>query len=167
MPSTDVITERLDALEASLPAIPARVLHLQRALAAQNYDRTMAAFQAVVDSYRTVFQTVLHSTRTVTGQARAAGEQLATSFGTGAKTVAGQTKAQARKVADTAQSETKDLVEDAIDAVEDATDTTPRRGTPYEDWTKAELVDRAKALKITGPTRMSKAELIDALRAAA
>jgi hypothetical protein len=162
MPSTAVFTERLDTLESNLPTLPARILHFQRALTAANYDRTVAVFQAVIDSYRTFFETLLQSSRTVFGQARAAGEQVAASVSTGAKTVAGQTTAQARKVSDTARSEVTSLVDRATDAVED----TPGRGTPYEQWTKADLVDRAKELNITGPTRMSKGELIRALRAA-
>ena len=60
------------------------------------------------------------------------------------------------------ETETTKLLDDAIEAVEDE----PGSGTPYEQWTKAELVERAKELKIVGPTRMSKAELIDTLRAA-
>jgi hypothetical protein len=162
MPSTAAFTDRLDALETSLPTVPARILHFQRALAAANYDRTNAVFQAIFDSYRTFFETLMQSTRTVFGQARAAGEQVAATVGTGAKTVAGQASAQARKVSDTAQSEVTSLVDRATDAVED----TPGSGTPYEQWSKADLVDRAKELNITGPTRMSKDELIKALRAA-
>jgi hypothetical protein len=162
MPSTAPFTERLDAFESSLPTLPAKVLHFQRSLAAANYDRTAAIFQAVIDSYRTFFETLLQSTRTVFGQARAAGEQVAATVSTGAKTVAGQATAQARKVSDTAQSEVTSLVDKATDAIED----TPGSGTPYEQWSKADLVDRAKELKISGPTRMSKGELIEALRAA-
>src|SRR6478672_13134335 len=85
MPSTAVITERLDALESSLPTIPAKVLHFQRALAAAYYDRTTAAFQALVDAYRTMFESALVATRTVTGQARAAGEQVGATVSTGVK----------------------------------------------------------------------------------
>jgi hypothetical protein len=162
MPSTAVITERLDALESSLPTIPAKVLHFQRALAAAYYDRTTAAFEALVEAYRTMFESALVATRTVTGQARAAGEQVGATLSTGVKTVAGQAKAQGRRVSDTAATEIKGLVDKATDAVED----TPGSGTPYEQWSKADLVDRAKELQITGPTRMSKSELIKALRAA-
>lgn len=37
---------------------------------------------------------------------------------------------------------------------------------PYEHWTKAELYERARQQDITGRSRMSKAELIEALRTA-
>jgi hypothetical protein len=162
MPSTDMITERLDALEASLPTIPAKVLHFQRAVAAKTYDNYTATMGAVADSYKSFFDTALTSSRTVTGQARAAGEQLVTTLTNGIKTVAGQTVAQSKKVSEAAEAEVTGLVDSAIDAVEDA----PSTGTPYEQWTKAELVERAKELSIVGPTRMSKKELIKALRAA-
>ncbi|MBB2891509.1 DUF7218 family protein [Flexivirga oryzae] len=36
--------------------------------------------------------------------------------------------------------------------------------SPYEDWTKDELADRAAELGIEGRSSMSKNELIDALR---
>ncbi|AKO97499.1 Rho termination factor, N-terminal domain protein [Marinovum algicola DG 898] len=35
---------------------------------------------------------------------------------------------------------------------------------PYEDWTKAELYDRAQELEIDGRSDMTKDELIEALR---
>ena len=162
MPSTDVITERLDALEASLPTIPAKVLHFQRAVAAKTYDNYTATMDAVAESYKSFFDTALTSSKTVTGQARAAGEQVVATLTNGIKTVAGQSVAQGKKVSEAAETEVTGLVDAAIDAVED----TPGAGTPYEQWTKAELVERAKELHIVGPTRMSKAELIATLRAA-
>ena len=38
------------------------------------------------------------------------------------------------------------------------------RSPKYEDWTKAELYDKAKEVGIAGRSKMNKAELIDALR---
>jgi hypothetical protein len=38
------------------------------------------------------------------------------------------------------------------------------KGAPYHDWTKQGLVERAKQIGIKGRSRMSKAELIKALR---
>lgn len=35
---------------------------------------------------------------------------------------------------------------------------------PYDEWTKSELYDRAKEIGIDGRSKMSKDELIDALR---
>lgn len=38
------------------------------------------------------------------------------------------------------------------------------KAPPYEDWTKAELYERAQEIGIDGRSKMTKAELIDALR---
>jgi hypothetical protein len=38
------------------------------------------------------------------------------------------------------------------------------KSRPYEDWSKKDLVQRARELGITGRSSMSKAELIKALR---
>ena len=98
MPSTDMITERLDALEANLPTIPAKVFHFQRAVAAKTYDNYTATMGAVAESYKSFFDTALTSSKTVTGQARAAGEQLVATLTNGIKTVAGQEKTRFRGV---------------------------------------------------------------------
>ncbi len=42
-----------------------------------------------------------------------------------------------------------------------------RRGgtaSPYEEWNKSDLYDKAKSLEIDGRSSMTKSELIDALR---
>ena len=162
MPSTALLTERLDALESSLPTVPARIVHLQRTIAGTTYDRYATFFCAVAGSTKSFLETARVSGKTVTGQARAAADDVATTARTGAKTVAGQAAAQGKKVSTSASDEATKVVDTAIDAVDDE----PGSGTPYEQWTKAELVERAKELKIVGPTRMSKAELIATLRAA-
>jgi hypothetical protein len=162
-PSTAEITSRLDELEARLPAIPARLVKLQRAVSAAYYDRTVAAFNALTGSASSFLDTAKTSGKTVTGQARAASRDVAATVRTNVNTVTGQAAAQSRRVVDAAETETTKLVDGAIESVEDARGS----GTPYEQWTKAELVERAKELRIVGPTRMSKADLIVALRAAA
>lgn len=40
----------------------------------------------------------------------------------------------------------------------------PGAGVPYEEWTKADLYQRAQELDVPGRSRMSKSELIEALR---
>jgi hypothetical protein len=173
-PSTEEINSRLDELEAQLPALPARIFKFQRAVANAYCERTTAAFTAIGDAVKSFLETARNSGATVTGQARAAAEDVATSVRTGVATVSGQATAQGRKVSEAAETQASKLIDQAIDAVEDDVDEaidavdgdTPGSGTPYEEWTKAELVERAKELDIAGPTRMSKAELIDELRAA-
>ena len=162
LPDSEAISERLDALQEKLPPVPAKVFELQRALAARACESYSAMWTAIGESYKSLFDTAVTSGKTVTGQARAAGEQVAATVSTGVKTVAGQARAQGRRVSEAAESEVVGLVDQAIDAVEDE----PGTGTPYEQWTKAELVERAKELKVANPTRMSKAQLIKRLRSA-
>jgi hypothetical protein len=160
-PSTAELTTRLDDLESRLPTVPARVLHLQRALAGNAYDQAAAAFGAFAESTQAVLTTARNAGATVVGQARAATEDVATSVRNAVATVTGQAKAQGRAVAERIETESTSLVDSAIDAVEDA----PGTGTPYEQWTKAELVERAKEVGVPSPTTMNKAGLIKALRA--
>jgi hypothetical protein len=161
-PGTAQLTNRLDALESRLPTIPARIVKLQRTLAAAYWDRTVATLDAVTGSAGSFLTTARNSGKTVTGQARAASRDVATAVRTNVNTVTGQAAAQGRQVVEAAEQETTTLVDRAIETVED----TRGSGRPYEQWTKAELVQRAKELHIVGPTRMSKADLIVALRAA-
>ena len=157
---TPTITERLDRLETNLPAVPARIVRLQRTLAGACYDRTAAVVTAVADSTKNFLDTARVSGKTVTGQARAAADDVASSARTGARRVTGQAQAQGRRVADSATGETTALLDSAIDAV----DGQPGSGTPYEQWTKAELLQRATELDIDGRSGMNKAQLIKALR---
>ncbi|WP_375176012.1 Rho termination factor [Pseudooceanicola sp.] len=56
----------------------------------------------------------------------------------------------------------------AIANAQDNDDMSPSRkggkAPPYEDWTKDELLDRARELDVSGRSDMTKSELIDALR---
>lgn len=165
----------LDKLEASLPTVPARVLHLQRAVANAYYERTNELWTTVATQSKDVAQAVRAGTNTVIGQARAAVTDVAKTARTNVSTVAGQAAAQSRKVAKTAETSTTTVIDTAInavdeavtetnDVVEDAVETTPGSGRPYERWTKAELLERARELEIEGRTTMSKRQLITALR---
>ena len=159
------ITEQLDRFESSLPAIPARIMRLQRTLAGAAYDQTTTMFQAWTDSTKAFLGTARVSGKTVTGQVKAAGEQVATATRTGARTVAGQTAAQGRRVSNAASGEATKLLDDAIDAVDtSAAAEQPGSGVPYEQWTKAELLERARELGVEGRTGLNKAQLIKALR---
>ena len=188
----------LDKLEESLPTIPARVLHLQRAVANAYYERTTEFWMTVATQTKDFAENVRTGANTVTGQAKAAFADFAKTAQTGANTVVGQARsaatdvaknaqtgtntvvgqaaAQGRKVAKVAEKNTSKVidtaiknVEDAADAVEgvveDVVDTAPGSGTPYEQWTKADLLARAKETGVEGRTTMSKRQLIAALRA--
>ena len=140
------ITNQLDRIESNLPAIPARIMRLQRTVAGVTIDRTVSAVQAVAGSTKHVAGAARVSGRTVTGQARSAREDVSKSARTGvntvigqaraattgvahsaavgARTVRGQAAAQTRRVATTAQREVTGLLDSAIDTVEDDVDAT-------------------------------------------
>ena len=168
MTTTTFITERLDELEANLPAVPARVVRLQRAIAGAACDQTAAVATAVATSTRTVLDAARISGRTVTGQARAAADDVVSSARGGARQVTGQARAQGRRIAGTASRETTQLLDSAIDTVEDvdATVAGPGAGTPYEEWTKAQLLERARQLDVEGAYKLNKRQLVKALRSA-
>jgi hypothetical protein len=203
---TATLNEQLDKLESNLPAVSARVLHLQRTIACAAYDRTAAIVTTVAQNTMAFLDTARTSGKTVTGQARAAGTDVlntastgaktvagqaraagsdvlntastgaktvagqatraagdvATSTRTGARTVTGQSKAQGKKVSKAATVRATKVVDSAIDAIEDK----PGTGKPYEQWTKAELLERAQELDIDGRSGLNKKQLITALRAA-
>lgn len=160
-PTPADLSGRLDEIEARLPTIPARVMRLQRTVAGAVYDQSAIALNAVIESVKVSLKTARDAGATVVGQARAAGDDVLTSARTGVATVAGQARAQGRAVADRIEAETTSLVDAAIDAVDDQ----PGSGTPYEQWTKAELVERAREVGVPSPTTLNKAGLIKALRA--
>jgi hypothetical protein len=58
-----------------------------------------------------------------------------------------------------------EAAESATQAVEPEPDT-PGQGVPYEQWTKAQLYERAQELEVPGRSQMSKGELVAALRQA-
>jgi len=121
-----------------------------------------------------VAKTAQTGTATVVGQARAAATDVAKTTRTSAKRVSGQASAQTRKVAKRAEQGTTKVIDQAMDNFEDTIDEaaaavdavtpTPGSGKPYEQWTKAELLERAKDLDVDGRTMMSKKQLISALR---
>ncbi len=196
-------TAGLDRFEEALPMIPARIFRLQRTIAGTSYDRYVSTVKAVTGSTKAVLDVALVSGKTVTGQARAATEDVTKATRTGvntvvgqaraatgrvtdtartsARTVGGQATAQGRKVSNKATKEATGLIDSAIESVEGDVDaavtgaetatnraaatTTPGSSRPYEQWTKAELLARAKELDIDGRSGMSKGQLIKALRA--
>jgi hypothetical protein len=125
-------------------------------------DQLADATSAVVDATRSFFSTAQVSGRTVTGQTRAAGSDVVATARRNANQVVGQARAQGRRVSDSAERETTDVIDAAIEAV----DETPRRGRAYEQWTKAELLERARELDIEGRSGLNKKQLIAALRQA-
>lgn len=96
----------------------------------------------------------------VTGQARAVADRTAHDAATGAKQVVGQAKAQGEQAA----GRLDDIADRTARRATDAVDPSPTTGTPYEQWTRADLYERAQELDVDGRSTMSKRQLIDALR---
>jgi hypothetical protein len=159
------------------------------------YDFNKAVVDASLDTARTVasavgdgvsnaFDIARGASATVVGQARSAGERTADEATKGAKQVVGQARSTAERTAKRASVGAKEVtgqaraqgreagarIERTADRSArraiDAVDPTPSSGTPYEQWSKAELYERAQELDIDGRSTMSKKELITALRAA-
>lgn len=178
----ETIDERLDDLEARLPALPAAALRVQRRLNERVVDALTGAACTWTQSVRTAGKTTATAIRTVTGTARWAGARTVDTAATAARTVAGQATAQGRIAREAVANEADELAtslrgaaesvrEDAtaaLEAVEQVVDgeTEPTMET-YDDLTKAELYRRARQLDIEGRSQMTKTELIDALQAAA
>ena len=154
------LTTQLDRLEGVLPYVPARIVRLQRTIAAATYDQFTGAVKAWVDASTSLLGTAQTASRTVTGQTRAARTDVLTTATRNAKMVVGQARAQGRHVASRAKEEATDLIDTAIDSV----DPNPGSTKPYEQRTKAELLERAQELGIAGRTSLNKKQLIAALR---
>ena len=127
-------------------------------------DTSRTAGKTVVGQTRSATEraadTVATSARTVAGQTRAAASKSAAAITSSAKEVAGQATAQGAKVATKVDREANHVVDETTRKVSEQ----PSRGTSYEDWTKAQLLGRARELDIDGRATMNKAELVDALR---
>lgn len=79
----------------------------------------------------------------------------------GAEDTTSTAKKGARKTAKKARSGARSTADSAKQAT--GSDK-PGPGVPYEEWTKADLYERAQELDISGRSSMNKSELIDALR---
>ena len=162
------LTTQLDRLEDTLPPIPAHVVRLQRTVAGTTYDQMTTAMQTVVDATRELLGHRPHLRPHDLGQTRAAGSDVVKTARRNTNQVVGQVKAQGRRLSSTAEREVTDVIDAAIDAVEDTpTVADSMRGKPFEQWTKAELLERAKELDVEGRYGLNKKQLIAALRKAA
>lgn len=157
----DELTRRLDQLEASLPAIPARALGLSRA----TVRRVNATASDIADDVGRQFgrfsSTASTALSTTTGQARSAVERTSETARRTTKEATGQARAQARITAQAAERSTTALLDDATRAVEPESDGRP---ASLDKWTKAELYERAQELDIDGRSSMSKRDLVRAIR---
>jgi len=154
-----------------------------KAMFAATTDTAGKVASALVEGVSRAFVIARDTGATVVGQARSATERTVDQASTSAKQVVGQARSasaktvdqaskgvkevvgQARAQGSSAGKELDDVVEHTADRAIDAVDPHPSSGTPYEQWSKAELYERAQELEIEGRSGMSKSELITALRA--
>lgn len=159
----DEIADYLDRLEADLPAIPARALGLTRATVHRVNDVAIGVATDVARQVGLVTGTAETAVSTTVGQARSAVDRTTKMVKKTANETTGQARAQASRTVDAAAQATSALLDDATRAVEpDGTG----RPASLDNWSKADLYERAQELDIEGRSSMSKRELVKALRAA-
>ncbi|MEO6123400.1 MAG: hypothetical protein ABIR32_06790 [Ilumatobacteraceae bacterium] len=144
----------------SVTTIPRKIIQLNVAVAQSALGVTTSAFRLVNDGVKNVLDTSRTAGKTVVGQGRSVVERTAATASAGVKEVSGQAEAQGKKVAKVVDKQANRIVDRATDAVEGK----PHQGTAYEQWTRAQLLERAKEVEVTGRSAMSKNELIAALR---
>ena len=136
------LNRRLDGLESGLPRPVSQVLHLQR-----------SALAAAGGVARDALDAVSQVSGTLLGTAR-----------DGVKTVIGQGPRPARVASPSAAEELADRLERTAEALEEAADAVV--ADDLDGLTRGELLGRARELDIDGRTKMSKAQLVSAIRAA-
>lgn len=100
-------------------------------------------------------------------KAREAAKTAARRTSQAASATASSASEAATKVADKLRGDGDDTGKSPVTRVKTAAadvDETPGSGRPYEQWTKAELYQRAQELEIDGRSTMNKDDLIEALR---
>ena len=138
-----------------------KMYEFNKAVVTVSLDTTRTVLGAVGDGVSSAVKTLRDSGSTVVGQTRSAVDRTASQAATGAKEVAGQARAQG----DQASARLDEIADRTARRATAAVDTSPSSGTPYEEWTKSELYERAQELDIDGRSGMSKPQLIRALRA--
>jgi len=140
--------------------LPRKVYETNKAVVSASIGTTMTVLQAVGDGVSSAVKTLRDSGATVVGQTRSAADRTRISAERNAREAVGQARAQG----DQATKRLDDIAERTARRVTSAVDDSPSSGTPYEQWTKADLYERAQELDVEGRSTMSKRELIKALR---
>lgn len=138
-----------------------KLYDFNKTLVTMSFDTTRTVLGAVGDGMSSAVKTLRDSGATVVGQSRSAADRTYQQAATGAKEVVGQARAQGSQ----ASSELDQIANRTARRATAAVDSTPSSGTPYEEWSKADLYERAQQLDVEGRSGMSKRQLIAALRA--
>jgi hypothetical protein len=144
----------------SSTTLPQKICDLNKAIATTAYNNALGAMRTVGRSVATTVATSRVAGKTVVGQSRSVVERTSATVAAGAREVAGQAQAQGARVGATIDREANRVVDTAARKVAQQ----PASGTPYEQWTKAQLLERARATDVDGRATMNKAELVTALR---
>lgn len=140
--------------------LPRKVYETNKAVVSASIGTTRTVLQAVGDGVSSAVKTLRDSGANVVGQGRSAADRTRISATRNARETVGQARAQG----DQATKRLDDIADRTARRVTSAVDDSPSSGTPYEQWTKAELYERAQELDVEGRSTMSKRELIKALR---
>ncbi len=149
------ISERLDAVERSLPPVPSRAMALGRAGARRSFDVARATTERVGGTAAAIARTATTAAKTAAGQTRSAVVRSIEFAQDRSNEAVGQLRAQAARTGRTAEREVAGLLDDAAEAV------APDR--PLDELTKEELYELAQARDIEGRSQMTKSELVKAL----
>jgi hypothetical protein len=144
----------------STTSLPKKILDLNISIAGKAFSTYATVIKTMVRNTATVFGASRTAGKTVVGQSRSAVDRTLTTARNGSREVAGQVKAQGAHVGEVIATEANRTADAALRATSDKP-----AGKPYEQWTKAQLLDRAKELGVERRASMSKGDLIDALRA--
>lgn len=155
------VTDRLDRLEDSLPAIASKTVAFGRATARRTTDTVGAIIGDVSGRADNIGRSISTAGRTAVGQARSVADRSITTICNGTKEVMGQTRAQSGAVVESIEHEVEELLDTATDAVDPAT----QRPSSLADLSKGELYARAQTHDVPGRSTMTRDELVDALRA--
>ena len=139
--------------------LPRKIIELNQAAASKALSNTASIARTVGRNTLHVIEASRTAGKIVVGQSRSVVERTFTTARNGAREVTGQVEAQGERLAGVVSTEANRTVDAAIRAVDDKPS-----GRPYEQWTKAQLLERARELDIEGRGAMSKNDLIKALR---
>lgn len=140
--------------------LPRKIIELNRSIASTAAQKSGSVLRTAGAGANRVAHRARTAGATVVGQARSAIERTTHIARQGGAEVSGQVEAQGGAVADTAGREAHSVVDRAQREV----DGTPPPGTPYEEWTRDRLYERAQERDIKGRASMNKTELIRSLR---
>lgn len=143
----------------STSTLPQKIVKLNLAVAGQALSTTAHVVRTVARNAMNVVDASRTAGKVVVGQSRSVVVRTVTTARNGTREVAGQVQAQGEHLGEVIAAEANRTADAALRATSDSPS-----GKPYEQWTKAQLMERAQELDIDGRASMNKDALIEALR---